>query len=178
MAVDTPTNADKQSNELQILQSVFDPSKQALKTTATFTFDPNVQQSVQITAADGDNIAIADAVTGVKAKVDNTGALRVTSSGGTFVEVSPSDFRTFTYTVTASPQAIAFSGFTMVSISLYALPNNTVELRIGKSDVATNYYILTPGSTANLPLQASTSTVYFMLNGSGSAQISVLALGS
>jgi hypothetical protein len=175
-------------NTEQITQLVYDEPKQALRIagdiTATVEFPPD--QEVEISAEDGDSVIAAGTTNGlltgpiraIRTLADGT--VVTTSSGvsGSFTEVNPTDFRAATLTVTGTAQAVTFSGFTMSSIALLAPPDNGVSVRIGKTDVATNYFLLTPGSSLNLPLQASTSPVYFLLDGVGSAQISVLALGS
>lgn len=175
-------------NANQITQLVFDETQQALRVTgdidATVVFPPD--QEVEISAEDGDSVIAAGTTDGlltgpvraIRTLADGTVVTTTNVNGGTFTEVSPTDFRATTPTVTNTPQAITFPGFVMVSVSLYAPPDNTVSVRVGKADVATNYFLLTPGSSLNLPLQASTTPVYYLLDAVGTAQVSILALGN
>jgi hypothetical protein len=175
-------------NADQITQSVFDEATQALRVAGnlTATVDFPADQTVEISADDGDSVIAAGTTNGlltgsVRAiRTLSDGTVVTTSAGmsGTFTEVSPTDFRAATLTVTNTPQAITFSGFTISSVAIMAPPDNSVSVRIGKGDVITSYFLLSPGSSLNLPLQASTSPVYFVLDSVGNAQISVLALGS
>ena len=175
-------------NQEQIIKLVYDAPEQALRVTGDL--QANVvfptEQEVEVSATDGDSIIVAGTTDGsltgtvraLKILPDGSLATSATSSGGSFSEVSPTDFRASTVTPTSTPTAVTFPSFTMVSISLYAPPDNSVPVRIGKSDVATNYFLLTPGSSVNLPLQASTSPVYYMLDSAGVDKLSILALGS
>jgi hypothetical protein len=180
------TSKNRQSIET-LNQLVYDETKQAWRVTGdlTATVQFPAEQQVEVSAADGDSILLVGTTDGTLTgtqKVVRTladGTVVVTSSGvsGTFTEVAPTDFRASTVTPTGSPAAISFAGFTMVSVSLYCPPDNNVPLRIGKADVNTNYFLLTPGSSLNLPLQASSTPVYYQLDSAGSAQLSILALG-
>ena len=154
----------------QIAKLVYDVDEQAVRITgdidAIVTFPPDLD--INISANDGDSVIAAGTTNGqlngtvraIRTLADGTVVTTTNITDGTFTEVSPSDFRTTTPTVTSTPTAITFSGFVMVSVSLYAPPNNDVSIRVGKADVATNYFLLTPGSSINLPLQASTTPVY------------------
>jgi hypothetical protein len=175
-------------NANQITQLVFDEPTQALRITgdidAQVVFPPD--QEVEINAEDGDSViaagttdgTLAGPVRAIRTLADGTVVTTTNITGGTFTEVSPSDFRATTPSATLTPTAVTFSGFTMVSVSLYAPPENTVSVRVGKSDVATNFFLLTPGSSVNLPLQATTTPVYYMLDSAGTAKVSILALGN
>lgn len=175
-------------NANQITQLVYDETQQALRITgdidATVVFPPD--QEVEISAEDGDSVIAAGTTNGlltgpvraIRTLADGTVVTTTNVDGGTFTEISPSDFRATTPSVTNTATPITFSGFTMVSVSLYAPPDNQVSVRVGKSDVATNYFLLTPGSSLNLPLQASTSPVYYVLDSAGTAKVSILALGN
>lgn len=175
-------------NADQITQSVFDEPTQALRVSGnlTATVDFPADQTVEISADDGDSVIAAGTTNGlltgsvraIRTLADGTVVTTSTSTGGSFTEVNPTDFRAATFTATNTPQAITFSSFTISSLAIMAPPDNSVTIRIGKSDVSTSYFLLSPGSSLNLPLQASTSPVYFLLDSIGTAQISVLALGT
>lgn len=172
--------------EDQITQLTYDEPKQALRVTGdlTATVEFPEDQEVEISALDGDSIIAAGTTNGIVTgpvraiRTLNDGTVVTTSTGGTFTQVNPTDFRAATEDVTVSAQSISFPGFTITSVSLLAPPDNTVSVRIGKADVVSEYFLLTPGSSLNLPLQGSVSPVYYVLDTAGLAKISVLALGS
>lgn len=176
--------ADKNSDQQQILQAAFDVSNQALKTSLpgpiTVNFEGGTQE-VEI-SADSDNIAIADASTGTKAKVTSDGRLQVQTAGDTTVTgsvtIPPStDFQAKTVTVTTTPTQLMFSSLTQVSAVTLTSPNdNTGDIKVGKSDVMTNYYLLSPGAAVNLPVYAGASVFLVRDSGAGSYRITALAV--
>lgn len=172
----------------QIAKLVYDMDEQAVRITgaidAVVTFPPD--QEVDISAEDGDSVIAAGTTNGqltgpvraIRTLADGTVVTTTNVDGGTFTEIAPTDFRATTPTVSGTPVAITFPSFVMVSVSLYAPPENEVAIRVGKGDVATNYFLLTPGSSLNLPLQASTTPVYYVQDSVGNARVSILALGN
>ena len=176
-------------NQQQIIQSVHDESDETLRVKvvggSNITID-NADLDVELDATDGDSVMIVGTEDGTATgtqhtvKVDTQGRVAVTGSGftGTFTEVPPTDFRVKTVTATNTATSITFSSFTMVSVIIQVLPDSTAKVRYGKSDIATNYAILFPGSVVSLPLQASTSPVFYVLDGAGDATLSITALGS
>lgn len=177
-------------DQSQILQTVYDVPDDALRvkisTPLPVAFVGGANE-VEIDAADGDSIMIVGtedgSPTGTQrtARVDSQGRLITTTVFSGSITTTPeppaSDFRTVTLSVTNTATAITFSGFTIQSLSLLFPGTNTVEVKVGKADVDTNYFLAQSGLTLSLPLQASTSPVYLKLAGTGSAEVSILALG-
>lgn len=172
----------------QIAKLVYDEAKQGIRIsgdlTATVAFP--AEQSVEIDATDGDSIIIAGTTDGtltgpvkaIRTLADGTVVVSGGTSGGSFTEINPTDFRAATLTASTTATAISFPGFTPISVSIYSLPENQVPIRIGKSDINSNYFLLTPGSSISLPLQMATTAVYYVLDSPGVAKISLLAMGN
>jgi hypothetical protein len=174
----------------QILQKVYDNDNDRLRVTVEgLVIDPGTEQAVEIDARDGDSILIAGSDDGtfdgtpVPVTILPDGSLKTSASFTGTVNtqvVNPTDFRTVTVTASATKTPVTFSGFTMTSVSIFAPNSNEVTVRIGKSDVdtGTNYMLLSPGVSINLPLQASVSPVYYLLDAPGTAVLTILALGN
>jgi hypothetical protein len=151
-------------NELgsDILDDVHNPIDHALRVDANFSGGTLDIDSLT------DSIAIGDSVTGVKAKVNASGEILVSTTGDVNANFPPpTDFAPRTVTVTTSPQAITIPGITITSVALKALGENAGYIRIGKSNVLsspTNFYLLSPGESLNLPLAASTEPIYYVID--------------
>jgi hypothetical protein len=114
--------------------------------------------------------------------------LRVDASGVTLdavvgdVTITPGDaFRAKTYIATASEQSIVFSGFQIKQIILKSLSENPGYIRIGGPGIsaASDYYLVSPGETVNIPIQGDVAPIYFVLDTgapAGTYRLSVLSV--
>lgn len=183
--------ADYSSTEEQIIRNVYDLPTESLKVKVTNPVPVEFiagENEVEISADDGDSILIVGTEDGTTGgiqhaiKTDDEGRVEIAGNvsitGGTFEVEPPSDFRAGTYTITGVATAITFTGIVLQSISIKAPSDNVGNVRIGKSDVATNFYLMSPGESVNLFVTASSSPVYFMADTGASGQISVLASGN
>jgi hypothetical protein len=162
---------DKKSDFQQIIQHVLDEPSQSLKVAlqspVTVEFEGGSQE-VEISAADGDNIAISDGVNTVM--VTPGGRLAVETSGSSTVsgEVSippPTDFRVVTVEITSTPYEVSFSSFSTTSLIVKSVITTPGLIRVGKADVGTTldqFYLLSPGEILSIPLAESGSSVYLV----------------
>lgn len=165
------TVADKKSNMQQILQNVLDEPSQSLKVALQSPVSVEFEggsQEVEISAADGDNIAISDGVNTVM--VTPSGRLAVEVEGTSTIDgqVSippPTDFRVSTIEITNMPHEIVFTGFNTTSLIVKSLITTPGLIRVGKSDVATTldaFYLLSPGEILSIPLAEAGTSVYLV----------------
>lgn len=96
--------------------------------------------------------------------------LRTDISGATIdatigdVSITPGDaFRARTIVANNTVQSISYSGFTIKGIIIKALSENPGYVKILQSNnPAADFYLLSPGESLNIPLQASVAIIYFM----------------
>lgn len=173
--------ADKRGSTEQILRGVLDEASQALQVkindAVPVIFEGGIVD-VNIQCAD-DSIALGDKVSGRLVTVTTDNRLRVDATG-TFTgdtQIMPStDFEVKTLTVTAVAQSITFSGIIPSSITVKARNINAGDIKIGKSNVASQYYWMSPGETLNIPLN-NDSLVYFLKDVAlGDCEITIFAV--
>lgn len=178
-------SSDKKSDERQILQSVLDTASQSLKVKLNDSVNVSFvggEQNVEISATDGDTIAIADANSGNLATVNASGRLLVEASGSSTVSgsvtIPPStDFSPKTWTVTTTPQQLTFPDLAQVtSITIRALGSNSEDVKIKKSAVAVNFYLLSPGESVGLPVSDGADVFVVRDNATGTCQVTTIAM--
>jgi hypothetical protein len=94
-------------------------------------------------------------------RTDITGATIDATIGD--VTITPGDaFRARTFTVSALVQVIDYSGFPIQGIIIKALSENPGYIKILQSNsLSADFYLLSPGESLNIPLQATVSPIYF-----------------
>lgn len=97
-------------------------------------------------------------------RTDITGATIDATIGD--VTITPGDaFRARTFTVDNTVQSISYSGFPIKGIIIKALSENPGYIKILQSNSpSADFYLLSPGESLNIPLQATVSPIYFSLN--------------
>jgi hypothetical protein len=157
------------------LEAAFDDTKQAIRTTGDVSISGG---DLDIDAAT-DSIAIGDPITGKKAIVTANNELLVNINGGAVSTPPPTNFASRTYTVSNTPTAISIPGFSITSVAIKALGTNLGYVRIGKSDVlssSTNFYLLSPSESLNIPLAASDEPLYYVKDPDSPAGTYVITL--